>query len=269
MRPFAFHRPQTLADAVAAFAAAERPAYLAGGMTLVLLMKNGHAAPSDVVDLSALEELRAVDATAADDIRIGALVTHDALATSAAVWERLPALADLAARVGDPQVRNRGTVGGAVATNDPAGDYPAALVALGATVRTDRRTIAAEDFFTGRYGTVLQPGEILCAINVPVPKRAAYAKIEKPASRYALVGVMAAETQDGPRVAAIGAGPSVMRIPAFEAALARSFSPDSLRDVPISAEGLHSDRWGSAAYRAHLVGVLARRAVAAAYRPRR
>ena len=265
MQAFALHRPRTIAEAVAAFDAAERGAYLAGGVTLVLLMKAGHAAPTHVIDLSRLDTLRTIEART-DRLHIGALVTHDVLATAPVVRARLPALADLAARVGDPQVRNQGTVGGAVATNDPAGDYPAALVALDAAIETDRRTLAAESFFTGRYRTALAPGEILTAISVPVPLRAAYAKLEQPASRYALVGVMAAELDGGPRLAAIGAKPWVMRLPSLEAALAAAFAPEALADATVAADGFLDDRWGSAAYRAHLVAVLARRAVAAASR---
>ncbi len=266
MQPLRLHRPGSIDAAIATFAAAERGAYLAGGVSLVLLLKAGHAAPTDVVDLSRLDTLRGI-AMNGDRVRIGALVTHDALATAPEVCRRLPALADLAARVGDPQVRNRGTVGGAVVTNDPAGDYPAALVALDAKVHTDRRTLAAESFFIGRYRTALAPDEILTAISVPVPRRAAYAKVEQPASRYALVGVMAADLDSGPRLAAVGARPSVMRLPSLEAALAGAFAPESLAGAAVAADGFLDDHRGSAAYRAQLVTVLARRAVAAACRP--
>ena len=242
---------------------AEDGALLAGGMTLIPLMKQGLAAPSDLVDLAGLAELRTIRQEAAG-IRVGALATHDQIASDAAVRSVVPALAGLAAGVGDPQVRNRGTIGGAIATNDPAGDYPAALVALAATIETSRRTIAADDFFTGLFETALEPGEIVTAIAFAAPRRAAYVKFEQSASRYALVGVMVAESHLGVRVAATGAGAYVFRIAEMELQLERTFSPDALESAVLSPEGLNADVHASAEYRAHLVGVMARRAVAAA-----
>lgn len=263
MQPFTYHRAKSPADARAQFARHDKPAYLAGGVSLVFLMKQGYAAPSHVIDIAHLDGLRTITGEA-EAVRIGALVTHAAIAGDALVRAVFPALADLAERVGDPQVRNMGTIGGAVATNDPYGDYPAALVAVDAVVHTDERNVAAADFFTGPYGTALAPGELILGITLPVPRRAAYAKVEQPASRYALVGVMAADTDAGPRVAVIGASPCVQRCEPLETALAGAFDPRSLAGATVSPDGLTDDRRGSAAYRAQLVAVLARRAVTVA-----
>jgi carbon-monoxide dehydrogenase medium subunit len=181
----------------------------------------------------------------------------------------LPALADLAGGIGDPQVRNRGTIGGSIANNDPAADYPAAVLGLGATVHTATRTIAADAFFTGMFETALAPGELVLKVTFPVPRRAAYAKFRNPASRYAVVGVMVAETAAGVRVAVTGAGACVFRVPAMEAALAASFSPAALDGIAIAADDLNGDMHATPEYRAHLVGVMARRAVAQIARVRR
>jgi len=192
------------------------------------------------------------------------LTTHAEVAASKDVLQAVPALANLAASIGDPMVRNMGTLGGSIANNDPAADYPAGVLALGATVHTNKRKIAAGDFFTGMYETALQAGEIITSVSFPLPKRAGYAKFKNPASRYAIVGVFVAETANGVRVAVTGAGPCVFRVPELEKALASRFSADAVANIKVAAAGLNSDMHASAEYRAHLVTVMAKRAVAAA-----
>ena len=262
MQAFNYHRATSMEDAAAAFRSAADGAYLSGGHTLLPTMKQRLAAPSDLIDLAGLTELVgiAVDGAA---VEIGALTPHASVAASPEVGAAIPALAALAGKIGDPQVRNKGTIGGSIANNDPAADYPAALVGLGATVVTDRRTIAADDFFTDLFETALEDGEIVTAVRFPRPARAGYAKFPNPASRYAIVGVMAAETADGVRVAVTGAGACVFRAGAIEAALGGGL--DARAALPaLSPEGLNSDIHASAEYRAHLVGVMAARAMAAA-----
>ena len=266
MHPFDYRRAASVEEAVAAFREAEDGAYLAGGHTLLPTMKQRLASPSVLIDLAGLTALKGI-AVADDAVEIGALTPHAAVAASPDVRAAIPALAALAGRIGDPQVRNKGTIGGSLANNDPAADYPAAVLGLGATVVTDRRTIAADDFFTGLFETALEAGEIVTAVRFPRPHRAGYAKFPNPASRYAVVGVMAAETADGPaggvRVAVTGAGPCVFRARGIEAALGGGL--DEKADLPaLPADGLNADIHASAEYRAHLVGVMARRAMAAA-----
>lgn len=192
------------------------------------------------------------------------MTIHARVASAPEVRELLPALADLAESIGDPQVRNRGTIGGSIANADPAADYPAAVVGLGATVHTNTRTIAGDDFFTGLFETALEPNELITAVSFPVPKRAAYMKFPNPASRYAIVGVMVSQGGDGVRVAVTGAGPNVFRVPEMEQALAGSFAPEAVEGITVPADGLNADLHASAAYRAHLTTVMAKRAVAAA-----
>ena len=263
MYAFNYHRPDTLDAAAAALAGAEDGRLLAGGQTLIPTLKQRLASPSDVVDLGSVPGLDGVSREG-DAIVVGAMTRHAAVASSPAVQDAIPALASLAECIGDPQVRNCGTIGGSIANADPAADYPAAVLGLGATVRTTRRTIAADDFFTGLFETALEDGEIVVSVSFPVPRRAAYAKFPNPASRYAIVGVMVADTADGVRVAVTGAGDSVFRVGAMEEALAGSFAADAIRDISISQDGLNEDIHASAEYRAHLVGVMARRAVEAA-----
>ena len=263
MYAFNYHRPDTLDAAAAALAGAEDGRLLAGGQTLIPTLKQRLASPSDVVDLGSVPGLDGVSREG-DAIVVGAMARHAAVASSPAVQDAIPALASLAECIGDPQVRNCGTIGGSIANADPAADYPAAVLGLGATVRTTRRTIAADDFFTGLFETALEDGEIVVSVSFPVPRRAAYAKFPNPASRYAIVGVMVADTADGVRVAVTGAGDSVFRVGAMEEALAASFTADAIRDISISQDGLNEDIHASAEYRAHLVGVMARRAVEAA-----
>ena len=263
MYAFNYHRPVTLEAASAALGEAEDGRLLAGGQTLVPTLKQRLASPSDVIDLASVPGLGGVRREG-DAIVVGAMTRHAEVASSSEVRSAIPALASLADGIGDPQVRNCGTIGGSIANADPAADYPAAVVGLGATVRTDRRTIAGDDFFTGLFETALEDGEIVVSVSFPIPRRAAYMKFPNPASRYAIVGVMVAETDGGVRVAVTGAGDSVFRVAAMEAALAGSFSADAIGDVAVPDDGLNEDIHASAEYRAHLVGVMAVRAVAAA-----
>jgi carbon-monoxide dehydrogenase medium subunit len=263
MYNFEYHKPRSVADAVKEIGGAEDGKLMAGGMTLIPTLKQRLARPSDLVDLGAVAELKGIRREG-NAIVIGAMTRHVDVATSDVVKGAIPALAHLAEGIGDPAVRNRGTIGGSIANNDPAADYPSGLVALGATVITNTRKIAAEDFFTGMFETALEPNEIVTAVSFPVPEKAAYMKFPNPASRYAVVGVFVARTAAGVRVAVTGAGPCVFRATAMEAALGKSFTADAIKDVAVPADGLNSDIHASAEYRAHLVNVMARRAVAAA-----
>jgi aerobic carbon-monoxide dehydrogenase medium subunit len=266
MRDFVYHRPASL-DEAGRLAAEEGAMLLAGGQTLLRDLKHGRHSPASLVDLTGLVpkgiELRD------DAISIGAGATHAEVAGSAVLRERLPVLAALAGHIGDPAVRHRGTLGGALAANEPAGDYPAACLALGATVHTTRREVAAAEFFVGDRRTVLEPGEIVTAAAFPVPGQAAYVKFLNPAARYAMVGVFAALAADGrPRVAVTGARVhGAFRWREAETALAAAFVADGLRGVPLSTDGLAEDLFADAAYRAHLTEVLARRAVVLATGP--
>ena len=261
MYTFDYERPGTRQAAVAAAQGEAR--YLAGGQSLVQAMRLRLSSTERMVDLGAIADLRGITVDAAR-VTIGAMTTHAAVAASAEVRRAIPALADLANHIGDPSVRNMGTLGGSIANSDPAADYPAALLALGATVQTDKRAIAAGDFFTGLYETALQPGELVVSVSFPIPKRAAYMKYRQPASHFALVGVFVSDGAEGVRVAVTGAGPFAFRAKAMEAALAKQFVPEALRDVAIDAGTLNSDMHGSAAYRAAMVNVMAQRAVAKA-----
>lgn len=262
MRDFAYHKPATIEAAAGLLATIEDARVLAGGMTLLPTMKQRLAAPEALVDLAALPLSGISEADGV--VTIGATARHADVAASPILARVLPGVAALAGGIGDPQVRHRGTIGGSVANNDPAADYPAALLALGAEVVTDRRAIVADDFFVGLFETALAPSEIVTAIRFPAVRRAAYAKFRSPASRYALAGVFVAALPAGIRVAVTGAGPSVFRLPAMEAALDKSFTPEAARAVSVDPAGLNSDIHADAAYRAHLVGVMAGRAVAAA-----
>ena len=261
MYDFTYRRAESLADARRAFEAAEDARYLAGGHTLLPTMKLRLAAPDALIDLAGLAELQGV-ARKGDSIVVGAMTTHAAVAASAVVVETIPALAALAEGIGDPHVRNRGTIGGSIANADPASDYPAAVVGLAATVRTDRREIAGDDFFTGLFETALEPGELVTAVSFPIPRAACYAKFPNPASRYAIVGVMAARAPGGARIAVTGAAPSVFRVREMEAALDADFSPAALAGIAVPEADMNDDIHAGAEYRAHLVGVMARRAVA-------
>ncbi len=257
--PFTYRRATSVDDAVALLGASPDGKLLAGGQTLIAAMKMRLANPSDLIDISGIKELSYIRASAGA-IAIGAATTHFEVATSKAI----PALAHVAGVIGDPAVRYKGTLGGSVANNDPAADYPAAVLGLGATIKTNRRTIAADDFFQGMFTTALEESEIVTEVSFPVPEKAAYKKFANPASRYAMAGVFVAKFSDGIRVAVTGAGPCVFRVPEMEAALAKSFTPDAVAGIAVSPDGLNSDIHGSAEYRAHLVTVMARRAVAEA-----
>jgi carbon-monoxide dehydrogenase medium subunit len=263
MQTFNYTRPASVADAAKALAAASDGKLVAGGQTLLPTMKQRLAAPSDLIDLGGIAELKGIKMDG-NNLVIGAMTTHAEVVKSSVAKGAIPALAALADLIGDPQVRNRGTIGGSISNNDPAADYPAGLVGLGATVVTNKRKIAADDFFKGLFETALEAGEIVTAVSFPKPDKAAYAKFPQPASRFALVGVFVSKTGGNVRVAVTGAGPKVFRQAEMEKALSANFSADAIKNVKVSASGLNSDIHGSADYRAHLVGVMARRAVAAA-----
>jgi len=262
MYPTKYHKPGSIPDAVALLAGSDAAKVLSGGQTLLPTMKQHLAAPSDLVDVRSIAELNGI---CMDDgaVVIGAATRHADVATNADVRAHIPALAALAGGIGDPAVRAMGTIGGSLANNDPAADYPAAVLGLGATVVTDRREIGADDFFQGMFTTALEADEIVTAVRFPVPACSAYAKFENPASKYAVVGVFVARTGGGVRVAVTGAGPGVFRAAAMEEALAADFSAGALEGVSIDPADLMSDDAGSAEYRAHLTGVMARRAVEA------
>jgi carbon-monoxide dehydrogenase medium subunit len=260
-----YHRPSSVDEAAGLFGKGSESKYLAGGHTLIPVMKQRLASPSDVIDLGKLKELIGIEPTG-DGILIKAATTHYDVATSGTVQKAIPALAYLASLIGDPAVRYRGTIGGSLANNDPAADYPAAVLALGATVKTNRRSISADDFFKGLFATALEDGEIITAVSFPVQAKAGYAKFPHPASRFALTGVFVAKTPAGDvRAAATGASQSgVMRVPAIEAALKANWSAGALANVAISDSGLLDDLYGSPAYRANLIRVMGQRAVTAA-----
>ena len=263
MYNFNYHRPSSLADAAKALQGASEGKLVAGGMTLIPTLKQRLAKPSDLVDLAKIGDLKGIKKDG-NTIVIGAMTKHVEVATSDVVKGAIPGLAALAEHIGDPAVRNRGTIGGSIANNDPAADYPSAVVALGATVITNKRKIEADGFFKGMFETALDPGEIITAVQFPIPEKAAYSKFPNPASRYAIVGVFVAKTVSGVRVAVTGAGPSVFRQKDMEAALGKSFAPDAVANIKVSPSGLNGDIHASPEYRAHLVTVMAKRAVAAA-----
>ncbi len=261
--PFSYQRAANLADAKALLGANPEAKLLAGGQTLIPTMKQRLANPPLLIDISGLPELSGIRRDG-ERLVLGAALTHAQVAQSLEVRKAIPALAVLASHIGDPAVRHLGTLGGSVANNDPAADYPAAVLGLNATVITTCREIPADKFFTGMFATMLEPDEILRAVAFPVPKRAAYAKFANPASRYAMVGVFVAQTLQGVRVAVTGAAPCVRRIRPMETALEASFTPEAIAHIKIESDGLNQDLHGSAQYRAHLVTVMAKRAVAAA-----
>ena len=252
---------RSLSEAAKLLASNPEAKLLAGGMTLVPTLKQRLAQPSHLVDISGLPELHGI-AAKGGTLTIGAGTKHHEVATSAVVKKAIPALAALAELIGDPQVRNLGTIGGSVANNDPAADFPAAVLGLGATVVTNKREIAADDYFQGMFTTALDEGEIITRIVFPVPKRAAYAKFPHPASGYAMAGVFVAQTADGVRVAVTGAGPGVFRWKEAEAALGKSPKPDALEGAALDAGEMNEDIHATREYRANLVRVMAKRAVA-------
>jgi aerobic carbon-monoxide dehydrogenase medium subunit len=264
MYAFTFHRPATVRQAANLLAKNEDAKLLAGGHTLIPTMKLRLASPSQLVDLSQIEGLAGIELMGRSVV-IGAMTRHADVANSPVVKENLPALAYLAGVIGDPAVRHRGTIGGSVANNDPTADYPAGCLGLGATIITNKRRIKADDFFQGMFETALEPDEIIVRISFPLVQKAAYEKFRNQASRYALVGVFVSKRSSEIRVAVTGAGGNgVFRVTPFEEALKKRFSPKSLDGLTVSPDGLNSDIHGSAEYRAHLIGVLAKRAVAKA-----
>jgi aerobic carbon-monoxide dehydrogenase medium subunit len=263
MYAFEYHRPHTLSGALADLAKADAKA-LAGGMTLLPTMKQRLASPAALVDLKNVPELAGI-AREGDNLLIGAMSRHADVARSSVVQAAIPALAKLAGGIGDPHVRNMGTIGGSLANNDPSADYPAAALALGAMIVTNKRRIPAQDYFTGLFETALEAGELITQVSFPIPQKAAYMKFANPASRYALVGVFVAKTAGGVRVAVTGAGANgVFRANALDAALSANFSAAALEGLSVPASGLNSDLHADADYRAHLIVVMAKRAVAAA-----
>jgi aerobic carbon-monoxide dehydrogenase medium subunit len=258
MQAFTYSNPSSVADAAAA--AAKGAKLLAGGQSLLPAMRLGLAAPEAMADLSAVAELRGISVSGGV-VKIGAMATHASVAASKEVAAAIPALAALAGNIGDRQVRNRGTLGGSLANNDPAACYPAAVLGLGATIHTNQRAIAADDFFKGIYTTALKDDEVITAVSFPVPEKAGWQKFKQPASRFSLVGVFVSKGPQGVRVAVTGGGSGVFRAKELEAKLAANYSAAALTGATVSAAGLNSDLHGSAEYRAALIPVLAGRAV--------
>ena len=261
MYQFNYHRPASIPEALALYRDAEDGIYLAGGQTLLPTMKQRLAAPTDVIDLCAIDSLTGIEVSP-DQVRVGAFSRHAEVAGHPQVTEALPVLAALAGEIGDGPVRNRGTLGGSVANSDPAADYPAAVIGLGATVHTQDRAIAGDDFFRDLFETALEPGELITAIEFPVPTRAAYKKFPNPASRYAIVGVLVADFSGSIRVGVTGAGPCAFRASGIEAVLNADLRPEAVDSVEVPESGFNSDLHASPEYRAHLVKVMAKRAVA-------
>jgi aerobic carbon-monoxide dehydrogenase medium subunit len=254
MHAFEYHRPSTTKDALALGAQKPEGRYLAGGQSLVQAMKLRLSSPSDLIDLAAIGDLKALSADAGS-VTVGAMVRHAEVAASAAVQKAIPALAQLAGIIGDRQVRHMGTIGG----------YPAAVLGLGATITTNKRKIEADKFFKGLYETALEPGELITQVAFPAPKRAAYMKFKNPASRFALVGVFVADFGGGNvRVGVTGAGPCAFRQGDMEKALSQKFAPESVASIKVKPDGLNNDLHASPEYRAHLITVMAKRAVEAA-----
>jgi carbon-monoxide dehydrogenase medium subunit len=264
MYAFTYERPKNVADAVKLLKKTDDGKLLAGGQTLLPAMKLRLASPSTIVDLSGIKGLSGIK-KGGKDITIGAMTKHVEVMKSAEVQKAIPALAHLASMIGDPAVRNRGTLGGSLANNDPSADYPAAALGLGATIHTNKRKLDADKFFKGLFETALADDEIIESVSFPVPSSAGYEKFRNPASRFALVGVFVSKGKDGVRVAVTGAGESgVFRVKEMEAALAKDWSAKAIEGIRVPAKGMIADIHGTAEYRAHLIGVMARRAVAAA-----
>ncbi len=264
MENFNYHRPATVAAAAAMMKKSKDGKYLGGGHTLLPTMKQGLAAPKDVIDLSAIKNFGGIKVSKTA-VSIKAGTTHQEVATSAGIKKAIPALAQMAGKIGGVHVRHKGTIGGSIANNDPAADYPSACLGLGATIETNKRKIDADKFFTGMFETALKKDEIITAIHFPIPKKASHQKFPNPASRYAMVGVFISQNAKGDaRVGVTGAAPCVFRASVLEAALSKDFSAKAISGVKASSKGLLSDMHATAEYRAHLIGVLTARAVAAA-----
>jgi len=260
MYEFTYRRAASIEDATAQHKKADDARFLAGGMSLLPTLKLRLDQASDLVDLGHLEDMRGITEENGS-IVIKAVTPHAIVNASELVQQKNPMLAKLAGSIGDPLVRNRGTIGGSLANNDPSADYPSGTLGLGATIHTNQRTIPADDFFQGLFETALEEGELITQVSFPIPVRAGYGRFANPASRFPLVGVFVAETDSGPRVAVTGAGPCVFRVTDMEAALAKNFAPESFDGITISPDGLSEDIHATATYRAHLITVLARRAV--------
>jgi carbon-monoxide dehydrogenase medium subunit len=264
MYAFEYHRPSSTKEALDLAAKKSEGKFLAGGQSLVQAMKLRLSAPSDLIDLGTIGDLKSLKVES-NSVVAGAMVRHAEVAGSSAVQKAIPALAQLAGMIGDRQVRHMGTIGGSLANNDPAADYPAALLGLGATIATNKRKIEADKFFKALYETALEPGELITSVSFPAPKRAAYMKFKNPASRFALVGVFVADFGSGNvRVAVTGAGPCAFRQAEMEKALAAKFAPESVANIKVKPDGLNNDLHASPEYRAHLITVMAKRAVEAA-----
>ena len=263
MYNFVYQKASSVDDAKKKLQAAEEGKYMSGGMTLLPTLKQRLAKPSHVIDLGGLNDLAGIEVTK-DSVTIKAMTRHAVVAASPEVKKAIPALAKLAGGIGDPMVRNRGTIGGSLANNDPAADYPAAVMGLGATIHTDKRTIPADSFFKGLFETALEAGEMITKVVFPIPDKAGYMKFPNPASRYCVVGVMVSQKGNAVRVGVTGAGACAFRVKAMEDALAKSFAPESVANIAIPDKDLNSDIHASAEYRAHLVTVMAKRAVAEA-----
>ena len=260
MYDFEYQRATSTDDATSRYSAAEDARFLAGGMTLIPVLKQRLDQPSDVVDLGDLDDMVGISEEGGA-IVVKAMTTHHAVNTSDLVASKIPALAHLAGTIGDQMVRNRGTIGGSLANNDPAASYPSAVLALNATIKTNNREIAADDFFTGMFDTALDEGELILSVSFPIPEEAGYKHFPNPASRFPIVGSFVAKGSDGVRVAITGAGPCVFRVTEFEEALSGGLNPDAIRDIKISDDGLNTDIHASAEYRAHLINVMTRRAM--------
>jgi carbon-monoxide dehydrogenase medium subunit len=263
MHAFQYHRPSSQKDAISLGTQKSEGRFLAGGQSLVQAMKLRLSSPTDLIDLGALGDLKGLSADG-NSVSIGAMVRHADVAGSAAVQKAIPALAALAGMIGDRQVRHMGTIGGSLANNDPAADYPAAVLGLGATIITNKRKIEGDKFFKGLYETALEPGELITQVTFPAPRRAAYMKFKNPASRFALVGVFVADFGGTVRVGVTGAGAYAFRQTEMEKALAGKFAPESVANIKVKPDGLNNDLHASPEYRAHLITVMAKRAVEAA-----
>ena len=263
MYAFEYHRPSSNKEALELAAKKSEGRFLAGGQSLVQAMKLRLSSPTDLIDLAAIGDLKALSADG-NSVTVGAMVSHADVAAAPAVQKAIPALAQLAGMIGDRQVRHMGTIGGSLNNSDPAADYPAAVLGLGATITTHKRKIEADKFFKGLYETALEPGELITQVSFPAPKRAAYMKFKNPASRFALVGVFVADFGGSVRVAVTGAGACAFRQGEMEKALAQKFAPESVAGIKVKPDGLNNDLHASPEYRAHLITVMCKRAVEAA-----
>ena len=260
MYDFEYQRAISIDDALKKYGDAEDARFLAGGMTLIPVLKQRLDQPTDVIDLADLVEMSGISEEG-DAIIIKAMTTHHTVHSSELVNDKIPALGHLAGTIGDQMVRNRGTIGGSLANSDPAASYPSAVLALNATIQTNKREIAADDFFTGMFDTALEEGELILSVSFPIPEKAGYKHFPNPASRYPIVGSFVAQTTEGVRVAITGAGPCAFRVSEFEAALTKNYNPEDIKNIRVPEEDLASDIHASAEYRAHLINVMTRRAI--------